>query len=602
LSRSINLTTPAGDLTVIDTLGTAPAAVLDTSIDRLAVPLRIRNALKNKGFRTVRDIAAVGISGLFRVNGLGDLSIALLAACLREEIERPHTSTFSEARAVASPEIVTSTGPITDAPPSAAGSSVPLHSQLATTLASLDQRDVEVFRRRMGYDGPPENLEEIGAQFGVTRERVRQRESRALKRITETARWPSVASARISQLFVGRAEPLHIDLLAVEDRWFDGFEDHLFFLGRILETFCGESIYAWPLKGRLVLARISQDQWDGLVSGAMSALTSAAPMTEQDVKLYLESMASKAGAAELAAELFVALKKQIHFARQGPGPDVMVSVGGGQRGVLAAILKDAQRPLPLREIIKRYTERTGRRINQNNCRGALRALGACLVARGTFSLPEYLSLAPGDAERVVAATESIIQRGTPGRQWHCAELLRELKREAIRVPEAINAYVLNALLSRSQSLRSLKRLVWATRSVKIRRREIEDLCVAVLRKAGRPLLTSEMRAAVEKVRGLNRGFQPHPNEVMTRVGRGLWVLVERDIPLSKTEREKVLETLARVLHTRRRPLHLEDLTAALAAAGCRVKKGVTPEMIAGLAFADDRFRSLRGDHLRLAHG
>src|SRR5205823_3631153 len=182
--------------------------------------------------------------------------------------------------------------------------------------------------------------------------------------------------------------------------------------------FCGESLHLWSLRGRFVVARISRDQWDGLVSSALSALASAGPMTEQDVKLYLESMAGRAGVGELAAELFVALKRRIHFAGQGPGPDVMVSVGGGQRGVLAAILKDAQRPLPFREIIKRYTQRTGKRINQNNCRGALRALGACLVARGTFSLPEYLALAPGDVERVVAAAEVIIQRGAPGRQWH----------------------------------------------------------------------------------------------------------------------------------------------------------------------------------------
>lgn len=39
----------------------------------------------------------------------------------------------------------------------------------------LSERDTEVVRRRLGWtDGEPQTLEEIGKQFGVTRERIRQ--------------------------------------------------------------------------------------------------------------------------------------------------------------------------------------------------------------------------------------------------------------------------------------------------------------------------------------------------------------------------------------------------------------------------------------------
>lgn len=537
-----------------------------------------------------------------RIKGLGPLAFARLAASLREAVERHGANRPSETGTDLSPAV--------DAPPVAASGSASLgvdpteslFVQLSNSLAGLDQYDVEVLRRRMGYYGSVENLEGVGARLCVTRERARQRESRALRRIKETARWPAAATARIRKLLLaGRTEPLHLDLLAVEDRWFDGFEDHLLFLGRLLEAFCGESIRLWSLKGRLILAHIDGDQWDELVSSALSALENGGPMTEQEVKLYLESMASKAGAAELSADLFLALKGRLHFGRQGARDDVVVSVGRRQKDVLAAILKDAQGPLSLREVIKLYKTRTGRKIDKNRCSGALRDLGAYLVARGTFLWPEYLAVGAADIERVVAAAVRIIQAGTSGRQWHCAELLRTLTRQAVPVPAEINPYILNALLGRSESLRSLKRLVWVLRSVKTRRREIEDLCVAVLRRAGRPMTTAEMRAAIEKVRGLNRGFQPQPNDVMTRVAEGVWGLVERDIPLSKGEGRKVLTTLAELLGKRRSPLHVRDLTAALAAAGCKVKKTVTPEMIVGLAVADGRFHSMRGDHLRLAN-
>jgi hypothetical protein len=550
----------------------------------------------------VRDIAAAGTSGLFRVYGVGPLGVARLAACLKDEIQRSFAQPLNETKAANSPETIVPTDTIAVPTSPEVEPPASLHAQLAATLSSLYQRDVEVLKRRLGYYGPPENLEDIGAKLGVTRERARQRESRALENISRTAGWNSEASARITKLFAGRAEALFIDLLAVEDRWFDGFEDHLLWLGRLLETFCGASFHLWPLRGRLVLARISQDQWDELVSGALAALTAAGPITEPEVKLYLESMATKVGAGELAVELFSALRTQRHFARQDDGPDVLVNIGGGQRGVIAAILKDAQCPLKISEIISRFTERTGKKITQNNCRGIIRGIGAHLVAPSTFVLPEYLGLPLGESERIVAAAESIVEQGSPRRQWHCAELLTVLARQEALPVEGINPYVLNALLTRSERLRSLKRLVWIARSVRTRRRDIADLCVAVLRKAGRPMSTSEMRAAVEKVRGLNSGFQPFPNEVMTRVGKGLWVLVDRDIPLSKDERGKILEALARILRVRQDSLHVRDLVATLAAAGCPVKKGIAPEMIAGLALADYRFRSMRGKRLGLTRG
>lgn len=48
----------------------------------------------------------------------------------------------------------------------------------------LSPRDIKVMCMRYGfYDGEPKTLEEIGAAFNVTRERIRQIESHALRRL-----------------------------------------------------------------------------------------------------------------------------------------------------------------------------------------------------------------------------------------------------------------------------------------------------------------------------------------------------------------------------------------------------------------------------------
>ncbi len=55
---------------------------------------------------------------------------------------------------------------------------------IAGVLASLPERERTVLQRRYGFDDePPETLQKIGDRLGLTRERVRQIEARALDRV-----------------------------------------------------------------------------------------------------------------------------------------------------------------------------------------------------------------------------------------------------------------------------------------------------------------------------------------------------------------------------------------------------------------------------------
>jgi RNA polymerase primary sigma factor len=61
-----------------------------------------------------------------------------------------------------------------------------LTEEVSSALATLAPRDARVLRLYFGLDGGREHtLEEIGAIFGITRERVRQLRDRALKRLRE---------------------------------------------------------------------------------------------------------------------------------------------------------------------------------------------------------------------------------------------------------------------------------------------------------------------------------------------------------------------------------------------------------------------------------
>ena len=61
-------------------------------------------------------------------------------------------------------------------------------SELARALAHLKPRMRKVLTLRFGLDGEtPQTLEEVGAGLGITRERVRQIESRALLELRSVA-------------------------------------------------------------------------------------------------------------------------------------------------------------------------------------------------------------------------------------------------------------------------------------------------------------------------------------------------------------------------------------------------------------------------------
>ena len=64
-----------------------------------------------------------------------------------------------------------------------------MQEQISTVLHTLTEREKKVIELRFGMvDGQPRTLEEVGSEFGVTRERIRQIESKTLSKLRHPSR------------------------------------------------------------------------------------------------------------------------------------------------------------------------------------------------------------------------------------------------------------------------------------------------------------------------------------------------------------------------------------------------------------------------------
>lgn len=580
-----------------------PEWMLTVPLRALQLPTRLHHALERSNIVDVRGIVALGPLGLMAVRGFGETSLQQIITrltCILKEgplliapcDDPPDLATRSTTPSSAS-------SPIGTLPAAGSEPDLPLLDRLNVLLNSLEERKRLIISSRMGLIGKSATLEEIGQLLSVSRERVRQLESKALHSVR--LKLGADLERRVASFGDPTREVRTVEELEADDSWFRGVSQQKSAFAYLLEVVCEPPWHVLAVGGSDYVTRCSQSRWNELLRQARHIVDAAAEdrarLTRQQLGSRLETLVASEN-VNLSTLLWRELMPDMRFAWVG-GQELLCGFGRSAEQYVAEILEEADRPLHYSEIHETLAARAVE-FNVNHVHNALQSAGL-RFGPGTYGLRRHLPLTDDEADALVRTAEDVVFEEDPLQQWHADELLQEIEERGFVGSVALNPYILGIALAQSTRLRSLGRMVWAADSTTYQeRREILDAVRDVLEEAGRPLATREVRELIGRTRKVASAFQIHPQGDVIRVGPGLWGLRHRDVPFTDAEIEQLMDMLVACLAEQGKGIDVSEIESVLRERAPWAVKDVFPHLFLGLAKRDARLAITRRGVIYLA--
>lgn len=599
---------PTAD-TIVDNLRYAPPWLLALPIPALDLPVRASNCMRENSVQVVEDLA-IGVEALLKFEKFGRKSLRDVEERLVRTFEQgpPRSMLAITGELFASSadisELAASTAPQHTFHPDDITNITNLKHAFAAILALLNERDAITMRMRMGLDGKPKTLQEIGEALGLTRERIRQREQYCLKIMARQAVWRYDMQIRLERLLSGREDPLPLLGLEILDPWFTDAERLEEPLDFAFEHFCGRQFSLVRTRGMVFVSGLSQLAWDKAVRSARRILEAAVSQqpSEAEARGMTDSLLVGTG-EELRPQLWAEATRWANFApKEGDNSRrTLVSFGAGAESIVEAVLAGSDRPLHYTEIARQCTQ-LGRNVEVRRAHHSAANVGL-LFGRGVYGLAKHFPLSATEQTTLVAEVEDLIEGADPARQWHAREIAEAMEERGMDFEGRLTPYVVSIALEGSQRLVNLGRMVWASSSTGARgthnRIDVHQAVVSLLMAEGRPMRSSEIKERIERERGLNCFFQIQVEGPLVRLGAGLWGLIDRDLPFSEEEALAVVDRLVAVLRQRGKGLHVSEIRQALEAFVPEVARVNDAMVLMGLAQRDERCATGKGGYVFL---
>lgn len=561
----------------------APPWLRSRKLEEIDLTVRLKNTFSRALFKIVGDIGQVTLSDLFKMSNFGRKSARDLKSALLDAMEQGPRGGTDILRLGSSGNQGTQARPT-------------LLAELHRTLALCESRERDILVRRMGLGCRAETLQGLADHYNITRERIRQIEATAIKRVIRQENWDDVMAAKMERLLVDRDYPLPVLGLEAVDAWFSGVSEERDAFCYLLDNFCGNRVSIVEIAGVQYIGFLGQNEWQEALSQGTRILKYAGDKnwSEEHVRSLLHP-ALPDRAREFRSLLWAELSKQCHFSAGENGQKVLASFGRGVEAAVEAVLADADTPMHYSEIAERVASRLSKAIDIRRAHSAAANVGI-LLGRGVFGAEKHLNTSPRDLERIADEASAIILNGPDGKQWHSAEILAGLI-ECGFAGEHLNKYVVDYALRRSSGLTRLGRMAWKASDDTAAgdRIDIREAVQSIVLDAGRPLTTAEIRQRIVALRGVNDTFQFSFSDPLIRIGPGLWGLNDRDVPVARSDQYALNDHLVATLKSKGQGMHISEVVSELD----QPWREIEPQIVFSLGILDQRLRVSVGQFLYL---
>ena|GEM_PF-3548561 len=570
LSEQVDLSDP------LKVLEIAPLWLINLEVTYFECTVRIKNVIQHYEIATLGGFFQYSSVELSRLKNMGRKSIKDLASYM--------IKAYGKGR-----------------PPTNASEALSDKTLFENFFDSLEKISNETHRiiieKRLGVHGNVRTLEELGREFNVTRERIRQIQQATISAIIDGEFWDDLLYFKVKELVKNPAGPIFLDTLDKHDTWFSGFQEHVTLLTGIVSHFSHLELKFLSLNGRMILSSIDIDVWRSIRSGLLASFELSLDLhyTVDDVELLIRNELTSNGAGELAPLMFEEVYQKLNFSVVD-GELQVTSVGNSLESHIRAILEQELQPLHYSNIHALYEKRYGVTIAKRNIHARLGNF--LLFGRGTYGVERHFKVTDMLAQQIIARTESYLGE-QPEKQFHSQEILNSLLSDRVFDADAlISKYVLSLILQKSDNISNLGKMIWILKtdeSEHIERLQIKDLVCDALRAAGGPLHLHELKKIIGKVRDVSVYFEAHviANELYSRVDPGTWGLLDRDFLLSSKEWSEIKDFLFDALYQADESFHISELLGPVADKISAV--GITNYHVAGVLAVDGRFKRWRGN-------
>lgn len=439
-------------------------------------------------------------------------------------------------------------------------------------------RTRRVFLSWLGAEGALPTLEELGDEFGVTRERVRQIKNAALERSLEIRDWVADIEEALRLARTRRQRPMTIAGLSTLVPSIGPFAELKTFWRRFIRDLSAD-FYLVPTSLGVAISWRSESAVEDavlVVADSLEDLTDPR-VSERRLAVLVQAACLANGIPDFQSEVsarvrrgLVAIPPGSHesdIGREG----AVLGIELSQQETIRRILAASDSPLSVDTARELVEIARGVRPSKEAVRRGL-ATDGYPFGRSLYGLPRHLPLDASDRAEIADACESIVEDWRDSQeQWHASDLLLLLgEMEGIPRVDDLDHYTLSVVLRSDSDLFYKGRSVWTHPDNASGRREIAQLVEAVLVEAGGPLPRNEIRRRISKTRGLSTQSMLHEKGDVARIGRGRWGLMSRDFYLVRHGlSERAMEALATALEASREGIHPDEIDADLI--------GLTPE-------------------------